>query len=89
MSTTMSFEEVINMLELSKGRRFRTLEDAISFITLDLNLLNCKNNDHKLIHDIENPYDECIWCDEKVGYGYDCFLGDSLSSWRTYWDKDF
>lgn len=83
------FEEVISMLELSKGKRFRKLEDAISFITLELNLLNCRNGDHKLIYDIENPYDICIWCDEKVGYGYDCFYGNSPSNWRTYWENEF
>ena len=86
---SVMFEEVTSMLELSKGKRFRKLEDAISFITLELNLLNCKNGDHKLIHDVENPYDICIWCDEKVGYGYECFNGDSLSNWRTYWENEF
>lgn len=89
MNTVITFEEVINMLLLSNGKRFKKLEDAVRFITLELNLLNCKNNDHQLIHDVENPYDSCIWCDEKVGYTHECFNGDSLSCWRTYWDEGF
>ncbi|MFT4058963.1 MAG: hypothetical protein QM652_05380 [Legionella sp.] len=82
------FEDVIGMLELSKGKLFKQLEDAVRFITLELNLLNCKKGDHMLIHDIENPYDTCIWCNKKVGYDYECFSGDDLSCWRTYWEND-
>lgn len=84
---SVKFEEIIGMLELSKGRQFKQLEDAVNFITLELNLLNCKQGDHKLIYDVENPYDICIWCGEKVGYSYECFYGDNLSCWRTYWDN--